>query len=174
MPVLKRNKEQFAVLFVVAGVLIVLVFGIYSHTRIDRYQAQNKEESQIIKLLLLFNEAKNEYHLENYLSCLSDKGRFMFGGSIMVSKKELKKLLPSFWSNLRSNRLMSVPSSREELNGNFFAGAFYDPVIKISNGNAKATLTFMTPVTRWTTKLFLDLQKYNDSWKIVRLEWDMG
>jgi hypothetical protein len=94
----------------------------------------------------------------------------MYGGSIMVSKKLLKKLLPSFWSDLRSNRLNAIPSSREELNGNFLAGTFYAPVIEVIKDKAKAIITFVTPVTRWKTKLFLNFQKYNASWKITRLE----
>lgn len=171
---LKINREQFAIFFVVTVLLIVSVLGMYSHSPIDRYRSKSEDESQIIELLIMFQKARMEYHLDNYLSCLSDEGTFMFGGSIMVSKKELKKLLPSFWSDLRSNRLKSTPSSREELNGNFFVGGFYDPVIKVSKDKAKSIITFVTPVTRWTTKLFLNFQRYNDSWKITRLEWDMG
>lgn len=174
MSILKVNRKKMAVFFVVTGLLAVSVFGMYSRTRIDRYQPRSEDESQIIDLLIMFQRAKNEHHLENYLSCLSDEGEFMFGGSIMVSKDELKQLLPSFWSNLRSNRLRSIPSSREELNGNFLEGAFYEPAITVSKGKAKATITFVAPVTRWTTTLFLNFQKNNASWKITRLEWDMG
>ena len=146
----------------------------YSGTRIDSYIPKNEEEARIIDLLILFQEAKAACHLEDYLSCLSDNGQFMFGGTIMVSKKELGKLLPGFWSDLAAGRLDAIPSSREELNGNFLAGTFYDPVIDIKNGMANVTLTFVTPVARWKTKLFLDVQKYNSSWKITRLKWDMG
>ncbi|MCP3900448.1 MAG: hypothetical protein GY707_12120, partial [Desulfobacteraceae bacterium] len=62
----------------------------------------------------------------------------------------------------------------EELNGDFFNGILYDPIIAIENDKAKATVTFVTPIMRWKTKLFLNFQKYSDAWKISRFEWDMG
>ena len=174
MPIPKISKEQFATLFVVIGLLIISVSGMYSNTRIDRYRSKSEDESQIIRLLIMFQKAKTEYHLEKYLFCLSEQGKFMYGGSIMVSKKGLKKLLPSLWSDLKSNRLNAIPSSREELNGNFLAGTFYDPVIEVTKDKAKVIVTFVTPVSRWKTKLFLNFQKYHGSWKITRFEWDMG
>ncbi len=72
----------------------------------------------------------------------------MFGGSIMVSK--------------------------EELNGNFFDGILYDPIITIESDKTKASVTFVTPIMRWKTKLFLNFKKHSDSWKISHFEWDMG
>ncbi len=174
MSILKISKEQFVTIFVVTGLLVISVFGMYSNTRIDRYRSKSEDESQIIRLLIMFQKAKNEYNLENYLFCLGDQGEFMYGGSIMVSKKALEKLLPPFWSDLRDNPLNATPSSREELNGNFLVGPFYDPVIEVPKDKAEAIITFMTPVTRWKTKLFLNFQKNNASWKITYLEWDMG
>ncbi len=146
----------------------------YSGTRIDRYIPKSEDEAQIITLLNTFQKAKREYNLEAYLACLSEKGQFMFGGSIMVSKKELKKRLPPFWADRRTNHINTRPSSREELNGNFFDGIFYNPVITVKNDKAKSIVTFVTPIIRWKTKLFLDFRKHNGSWQISRLEWDMG
>lgn len=168
------TREQIASIFVVIVLLALSLFGMYSGTRIDRYIPRNDDERQIVKLLSTFQKAKREYDLEAYLACLSDKGEFMFGGSIMVSKTELKKLLPPFWADRKTNHINTRPSSREELNGNFFDGIFYDPVIKVNKDKAKAIVTFVTPIIRWKTKLFLDFRKHNGSWHISLLEWDMG
>ncbi len=148
--------------------------GIISRTRLDKYVPKNRDEAEIIALIKKFHRAKNEYNLNTYLACLSDNGEFMFAGSIMASKKELEKLLPPFWADRRGNGQLTRPSSREELNGNFFSGNLYDPVIIVENDKAKAVITFMTPIVRWTTKLFLDFQQQNGSWLICKLEWDMG
>ena len=51
----------------------------YSGTGIEVYIPKNKEGARIIDLLILFQEAKAASHLEDYLSCLSDNGQFMFG-----------------------------------------------------------------------------------------------
>ena len=174
MSTTKITREQIAAVFVVTVLLAIAIFGMYSGTRIDRYIPRNDDEAQIVTLLRAFQKAKREYDLEAYLACLSDKGEFMFGGSIMVSKTELKKLLPPFWADRRTDHINTRPSSREELNGNFFDGIFYDPVIEVNKDKAKAIVTFATPVIRWKTKLFLNFRKPNGFWQISRLEWDMG
>lgn len=171
---MKIIKEQIVIISVVIALLAIALFGMYSGTRIDRYIPKNDEEAQIVTLLNTFQKAKKEYNLETYLDCLSDKGEFMFGGSILVSKKELKKLLPPFWTDRRTNHIKTRPSSREELNGNFFDGILYDPIITVTKDKAKAIVTFVTPIIRWKTKLFLDFRKHNGVWQISRFEWDMG
>jgi hypothetical protein len=170
----KITKEQIATIVVITVLLSMAIYGMYSGTRIDKYISKDADEEQIITLLSKFNKASTEYNLEAYLDCLGDNGQFMFGGTIMVSKKELRKLLPLFWADRQKGFILSRPSSREELNGNFFKGIFYDPIITIKNNNAEAVVTFVTPVIRWKTKLFLDLKKYHAAWKISRFEWDMG
>ncbi len=171
---IKIKKEHIATLFVVTVLLAISLFGMYSGTRIDRYIPRSDDEAQIVALLNTFQKAKKEYNLEAYLACLSDKGEFMFGGSLMVPKKELRKLLPPFWEDRRTGSILSRPSSREELNGNFFDGRLYDPIITVTKDQAKVVVTFVTPVMRWKTKLFLDFQKDNNFWQISRFEWDMG
>ncbi len=96
------------------------------------------------------------------------------GGGLTVSKKELEKLLPKFWSDLKTGNMLSLPSSRESLNGNFFDGILYDPVITLEGDNAKAAVTFVTPTIRWKTTMFLNFQKYQGAWLINRLEWALG
>ncbi len=101
--------------------------------------------AQAIILPGIFQKAKREYNLGAYLACLSEKGQFMFGGSIMVSKKELKKRLSPFWADRRTSHINTRPSFREELNGNFFDGIFYNLVITVKNDKAKPIVIFVTP-----------------------------
>ncbi len=171
---MKKTKEQLAAATLVFVLVAIALIGMYSGTPIDRYLPKNDDEIQIIALLTVFNKAKTNHDLESYLACLDNGGIFMFGGSIMVSKQELKQRLPIFWANRESGYILTRPSSREELNGNFFAGILYDPVITITHDRAKAMVTFVTPIIRWRTKLFLEFHKQNGSWLISRFEWDMG
>ena len=174
MPEMKLTKEHMATIFVVTVLLVLALVGMFSGTRIDRYLSKNDDEAQIIALISAFNNAKTEYNLETYLACLSDHGTFMFGGSIMVSKKELSHLLPPFWADRQKGYILSRPIAREDLNGNFFEGILYDPILTVENDQAQAVVTFVTPIMRWKTKLFLDFRKQNGLWQISRLEWDMG
>ena len=134
---MKKTKEQLAGVFLVFILTALALMGMYSGTPIDRYQPKNDDETQIIALLTDFNKAKTNHDLESYLACLDHGGIFMFGGSIMVSKNYLKKQLPRFWANCESGYIMTRPSSREELNGNFFAGILYDPVTTINHDKAR-------------------------------------
>lgn len=153
----------------------VLFIGFSSGTSIDKYVPKNPDESEIVSLLHTFNKAKNDHDIETYLACLHDEGKFMFsGGGLMASKRELAELLPKFWSDIESSNLSGRPMCRESLNGNFYKGSFYDPVITVERKNAKATVTFKTSVIKWRTLLFLDFKKLNGSWKINRFEWDWG
>jgi hypothetical protein len=172
--IFSKPRELLVIFFVVTALVVLAVSGMFYRTRLDRYVPKTCDEEAIIGLIKKFHTAKNEYNLNTYLACLSENGKFMFAGSIMVSKKKLEKLLPPFWADRRSSALLTRPSSREELNGNFFPGELYDPVIVVGKDRAKTTITFMTPITRWTTKLFLDFQRQNSSWLISKLEWDMG
>ena len=171
---MEKTKEKLtgvALVFVLAAIALT---GMYSGTRIDKYRSKNDDEIQIIALLTAFNKAKTNHDLESYLACLNNGGIFMFGGSIMVPKDYLKKQLPMFWANREFGYIITRPSSREELNGNFFDGILYDPVITINHDRAKAVVTFVTPIIRWRTKLFLEFHKQNEAWLISRFEWDMG
>ncbi|MCP4020445.1 MAG: hypothetical protein GY729_01265 [Desulfobacteraceae bacterium] len=167
------KKQTAIILFAITGLGIV-VLSMFSGTHIDKYIPQSSDEAKIITLITKFHTAKKEYDIETYLSCLSDDGTFMFGGSPMVSKRELRKRLPGFWSDLKSGDMLTRAFSRESLSGNFLDGDLYDPVIKIDSKNANAAVKFITPLLRWRTMLFLHFQKDNDAWQITRFQWDMG
>ena len=155
-------------------IALVFFFAYASGTSMDEYIPQNKEEYEIIDLLTKFQEAKQEFDSEKYLSCLDEKGRFMFGGHLMVSKRELSALLPDFWKRLRENDAHVKPMCRENLNGNFFNASFFNPIILIDNNIARVTLTFQTPLVKWRTLLFLEVIRKNGAWLISKYEWDMG
>lgn len=169
------TKEVLISVIVITVCLVTLVSGMYdSGTRIDRYIPGNAEEAAIIQRIIAFHDAASTHDLESYLSCLSHGGKYMFSGTLMVSKEELARLLPGFWADLESGNMLARAMCRESLNGNFFNGILYDPVIEITGNTAAAAIKFITPVSRWKTYLFLKFRKRNNTWKIHELEWDMG
>ncbi|MCG8475565.1 MAG: hypothetical protein MI784_08840 [Cytophagales bacterium] len=168
------TKDKLATIVVIASCLGVLIFGLSKGKPIDQYMPRDPEEKQLIDLIKKFHRARAEYNPENYFSCLSESGRFMFSGSPMLSKKELEKRLPGFWTDLKSGNMTTRAYSRESLNGNFLDGNFFDPVIRIEGRKAHAVLKFITPILRWQTMLFLDFEKADKGWLITRFEWDMG
>ena len=156
------------------SIVFALVFAYSSETPIKEYIPQNQDEADIIDLLGEFQTAKQQYDLVKYLSCLDENGTYMFSGHLMVSKQEFSTLLPDFWKGLKTNDAHIKPMCRENLNGNFFRGSFFNSIISVKNDIAKVTVTFQTPIIRWRTLLFLNLIRKNGRWLISQYEWDMG
>lgn len=167
-------KKLYFILTSILSLSLVLFFAFSSGTSLEDYVSRNQNEADIIDLLVKFQTAKQQFDLETYLSCLDENGSFMFSGHLMVSKQELSTLLPDFWKGLKTNDPHVRPMCRENLNGNFFNGSFFDPIISIKKGNAQVTLTFQTPVIRWRALLFLNVIRKNGRWLISKYEWDMG
>ena len=159
---------------VIVGLAFIALTGMYAATNIDDYVPANENEAEIIALIKIFHQSRVEYDAENYLACLSESGRFMFAGSLMVSKDELRTLLPPYWEALQSGRGAASPVSRESLNGNFLEGLLLNPVISVQGNKAQASVTFATTVMRWKSMLRLSFEKEGNSWRIVHFSWDMG
>jgi hypothetical protein len=174
------KKEQIFVILSILSIALIVFFSWYSSgTPLNRYIPKNSEEKQIISLIEVFHEARKEFDIESYLACLDPTGSYMFSGHLMVSKDKLAKLLPQFWAGLessstRANNAHIMPISRENLNGNFFDGELYNPIIEIEDGNARVAVRFQTPIVRWRSHLFITLIKTNGVWLINRYEWAIG
>ena len=159
--------------------MILFVSWYSSGIPLDGYTPQNIEEERIISLIEVFHKARTELDVESYLACLDDDGRYMFGGHMMVSKATLATLLPPFWNGLKANSTHTsnahiMPICRENLNGNFFDGELYNPVIELEDINARVAVRFQTPVVRWRSHLFISLKKTNGAWLINGFSWAMG
>jgi len=148
---------------------------VYSDTiSIEAYRPGSVDEARIIELIKTFHKAGQVRDLKTYLSCLSPKGRFMFSGGLMVSKEQLRLLLPEFWTDLENNASLTRAASRESMNGNFLRGSLYDPRVSVQGLRAGASLTFSDDKTGWKTVLFMEFENQDQEWKILRFEWDMG
>lgn len=166
--------RRIAATIILLSLGVVVLYGMFSGTRLEDYVARNQDEEQIINLVASFHKASMTRDLPRYLACLADGGSFMFSGSMMVSKDTLESYLPQFWSKLDSGDMRVRPNSRESLNGNSLKGSLYDPSIIVKGEEAELVVTFVTPILRWKTKLFLELRKSHGQWLIQRLAWAMG
>ena len=174
------KKEQVLILISVMAIALTL-FAAWasSGTPLNRYTPKDIEEEKIIALIKAFHKARTELDVESYLACLDHGGRYMFSGHEMVSKQKLAALLPGFWAALKADSTRTsnahiMPICRENLNGNFFDGDLYNPVIVIDDTNARVTVRFQTHVVRWRSHLFISLKKTDGEWLINRFEWAIG
>ena len=176
----KIKKEHGVILVSILAIGLILFVSWYSSgTPLNRYIPKNSDEEKIISLIEMFHKARSELDVASYLACLDHNGRYMFSGHMMVSKDTLAALLPPFWAGLKSastraNNAHIMPICRENLNGNFFDGDLYNPVIEIDEPNAQVTVRFQTPVVRWRSHLFISLKKTDGEWLINGFEWAIG
>ena len=90
-----------------------------SNVSLKEYNPKNQEEQNIVLLLVQYQEAKINCDLDQYLACLHEKGQYHFARGSMVSKEELRKHLPVFWSGLQSGNRVFYPMNREMITGNY-------------------------------------------------------
>ena len=166
-------RDRIVIACVLSTIAAVLFFALTSGTPIDRYQPRPPDEQQILTLIKRFHSAGQTRNLTVYSDCLSDGGQFMLGSTRMLSKDELMRALPGFWSDLALKNAAG-PVSRESMTGAWLKGDLYDPVIKITGRTADAAVKFVVPGSRWTIVWFLGFENTRGRWQVSRSEWDMG
>ncbi len=156
---------------IILPLLIITLNISCSGPSLEEYLPKNQEEMKIISLLIQYQDAKINCNLDQFLSCLYEKGTFHFGRGFMLSKNELKESLPSFWAGLKSGSREFYPMNREMISGNYIlTGRFFNPIIEINQEFAEVIVTFMK--YGWRLRHFISMIKENDRWLITRLDWE--
>jgi len=156
---------------IIPPLLIITLNISCSGPSLEEYLPKNQEEKNIISLLIQYQGAKINCDLDQFLACLHEKGDFHFGIGFMLSKKELKESLPSFWAGLKSGSREFYPMNREMITGNYIlTGRFFNPQIVINQESAEVIMTFMK--WGWRLRHYISMIKENDQWLITRLDWE--
>lgn len=164
------KTNQHMNLFYSLIITAVVIFSGCDHS-ISEYRTENEDEREIISILIQYQDAKNKFDIKKLLSFLHDKGKFSFACGMMVSKAELKRVLPGFWAEMNSGKLGVVPMAHECLNGDYYkSGELKNPEIKINNNTAEATVRF---TKRFSSSLLLyfSMVREKNHWMITRTEW---
>jgi hypothetical protein len=144
-----------------------------SQTPVIEYVPKNKVETEIIKVLIQYQEAKNSFDIHGYLECLHEQGRFEFDANLRkdITKNELKERLPRFWARLKENNRDHAPMLWESMNGNYFQyGWFAKPQIKINTHSAEVKVVFTNGW--WSYNHTIVLLRQNHKWLISHLGWE--
>lgn len=156
---------------VLPAVFIAVMFTFScSDTPLGEYVCKNREEREILALLIEHQDARNSFDIVRYLATLHDQGQYHFACNVMVSKEVLKTSLPDFWASLRAGELQISPMCRENMTGNYFlSGNLYNPRIEIERDAAKVTLTYSS----WGFRLirYIHVRRDDERWLINRLDW---
>ena len=150
--------------------LIIILTLSCSGPSLEEYVPKNSEK-KIIPLLIEYQDAKINCDLDQFLACLHEHGLYHFGRGFMVSKRELKESLPSFWAGLKSGSRIAYPMNREMITGNYIlTGRFYDPQIVVKQETAEVIVTFIK--WGWRLRHYILMAKENEQWLINRLDWE--
>jgi hypothetical protein len=150
--------------------LVVSLAAVACDAPLERYEAQSASETEIVSVLMRYQEARNRFDLKRLLSLLHEDGRFTFQCGMMISKKRLKELLPGFWAELQAGDSRVIPIVHECINGDYYSsGRLNNPQIEIHDDRARATVLFTKGVCR--VRLYVALQREDDRWLITRTEW---
>ncbi len=158
-------KMKFFVLLMVIA-LAVSCFD----SPIEKYEPKSQDEREIVSLLIQYQDARNHFDVERFLSFLHEQGQFSFQCGRMVSKDTLIEELPGFWAEVKSGNPGIIPITHECINGDYSkSGELSNPEIEINNDSAKATLMFSKGFLRLLQHF--TLLRENDQWLIVRTAW---
>lgn len=151
--------------------VLSMIFWCGCGTQISDIQARNQTEREILSLLTVYQEAKNDRDMENLMVLLHPAGEFSYACGIMVSKAELAEMLPAFWAKLDNELLKTVPMAHECLNGDYYTtGILRDPEIIVSGNRANVKVWFTRPL--WSSLLqFFNLVREEGNWRITRTWW---
>ena len=165
-----KSHHIIASAAVAAVAMVAAVLG-RSEKALSDFSPRNQEESEIIGLLMKYENTRSKFDLQGYLACLHDHGIYNHAGGVMVSKQKLAESLPSFWEGLRRGSREFFPMCRESLNGNWFVGFhIFNPIIELDGNEARVTVTYSKAGFR--IKHFIHLLKENNTWLITLLDWE--
>ena len=167
---MQESTTHKKAMIVLASLLLILSC---SNTPLEKYAPQSDEEARIFEVLVDYQQARQDFDLQGYLSCLHEHGRYNYASRVMVSKRELSVLLPEFWDGLRAGRRSFYPMCRENLSGNYFVGFHLtNPQMAITQNTAKVVVTYAN--AGWRLKHYISLIKDHQRWWINRLDWETG
>ncbi|KPJ77837.1 MAG: hypothetical protein AMJ54_06625 [Deltaproteobacteria bacterium SG8_13] len=158
---------------VLSAFCMMIVIYACSNTTLENYAAKDKEEEKIVALLIEYQDARRNFDLTKYLECLHDKGIYHHASSVMLSKQELSRALPKFWTQLQRGDRSFFPMCRENLSGNYFVRfRLINPTITIRQNTASVTAVYVN--TGWRLTHYISMIKENNRWLINRLDWETG
>jgi len=151
-------------------IIIIMVVSSCCDALIEKYEPKNRDEREIVSLLIQYQDAKNHFDIERYLSSFHDKGLFTFQCGRMVGKAVLEEELPTFWNDIQSGNAAVFPIVHECINGDYYkSGELNNLQLEINHDTAEATVLFTKGVCR--VELYFSMLRENDRWLITRTEW---
>ena len=151
-------------------IIFAFIFFCRCDSPIEKYASRNEDEKEIISVLIRYQNAKNRFDLKRLLSLLHENGEFSFQCGLMVSKAKLAKMLPEFWTGIKSGDASVFPMVHECINGDYYkSGRLNNPQIEINGNKAEATVLFAKGLSR--VLQYFSLLRENNRWLITRAEW---
>jgi len=158
--------------FRAAYFFLILTFPLFCgcDTPIDKYEPRGRDEKEILSVLIRYQNAKNRFDIDQLLSFLHENGKFSFQCGKVVSKEELKELLPGFWNEIKAGNAAVFPITHECVNGDYYkSGTLNNIKIEIGVDKAEVIVLFRKGFSR--VLQYFSMVRENDIWLVIRTEW---
>ena len=148
-------------------ILISIIVISFWPTPITKYKPKNDDEYAITNLFIKYIHARNNRDVEEFLSTLDEDCQYMVDRDLIVSKTELRGMLPELWmQNDNNNQIFRTCMTWECINENYFkTGVLINPKFKILDISAEVRLQFSSGV--FLDENFFQLTKVNNTWLIT-------
>jgi hypothetical protein len=159
------EKSIYSIFIVI---LIALIFIAFWRIPVTKYKPKNDDEYAITNLFIKYIHARNDRDVDEFLSTLDNDCQYMVDRDRIVSKKELKEMLPELWMQNDDNGMVFGSCMTWEcVDENYFkTGMLINPKFKISDLGAEVKFQFSAGV--FLDENFFQLTKKNNTWRITR------
>jgi len=159
------NEKIFYCIFI--GFLIFIIVIGFWRTPITKYKPINDTEHAITDLFIKYINARNNRDVEQFLSTLDKNCQYMVDTDLIVSKENLKGMLPDLWmQNDDNSKVFGSCMTWECMNENFYkTGMLINPKFKILGDYADVRFQFVAGV--FLDENFFQLKKENNTWAII-------
>ena len=148
------------------GFLISITVIAFWPTPITKYKPINDTEYAIKDLFIKYIHARNNRDVDQFLSTLDQACQYMVDKDLIVSKEELKGMLPDLWmQNDDNSKVFGSCMTWECVNENFYkTGMLINPKFTIIESHANVRFQFSSGV--FLDENFFQLTKKNNAWLI--------
>lgn len=154
----------------VIGIFIVLVISVLTtalwRTPITTYTPRNEEERALATLFIDYITARNDRDVDRFLATLHNDCRYMVTKDLIVSKEELKRMLPDLWmqnddDTVAFGKCMAWECWNEN---NYKTGMLINPKFQIAGNRANVQFKFHSGL--FLDENFFFLIKEDQTWRI--------
>lgn len=164
---MKRKIKNIIFSFLFMGIFVSITVFAFWRSPITKYKPKNDAERAIANLFIDYITARNNRDVDQFIATLHNDCTYMITKDLVVSKQELKGMLPAFWmQNDDDTMAFGHCMAWECWNENYYeTGMLINPKFNIAENHADVEFQFNSGLFRDDN--YFHLIKENNNWLIL-------